>query len=73
MADKLKTILKKTTTLSDNSFSGPEVIFLCSAELNIKISPLINIKMPTNVAILIIFKLRKFILSLSEGDGSSSK
>ena len=48
--------------------SGPEVIkrFSCSTQLSMKFSPLINVKMPTIVGILIYMSGKNNILGLIE-------
>ena len=49
-------------------FFGPEVIklFSCSTQLSMKFSPLINVKMPTNVGILTCMSGKNNILGLTE-------
>ena len=49
-------------------YSGPEVIklFSCSTQLSMKFSPLINVKMPTIVGILIYMSGKNNILGLTE-------
>ena len=57
-----------TVWLSHTVSPGPEVIklFSCSTQLSMKFSPLINVKMPTIVGILICMSGKSNILGLTE-------
>ena len=57
-------------TKLEMDYTGPEVIklFSCSAQLSMKFSLLINVKMPTIIGILIFMSRKNSILGLSESE-----